>query len=129
MFVKKLIKQGVFVEWFPVSAARQALKNADVVVLGAEAVTSDKVVTEMGGELFSELAVQRGIPVFAVASSFQFHNSIDVRVLRNSNSAVCFRHVFEKVNPSLITGIISEKGVHEPSVFVSIMQKKQSIFC
>lgn len=121
-FVKKLMKNSVVVEWFPSAAARQALKKSDLVVISAEAITPEKVVSEMGGELFAELAAQKGVPVFAVASSYQFHHSIDLNSLRGNMQAFGAKHIFEKVQPALITGIISEKGVHSHSVFVDTVK-------
>ncbi len=121
-FVKFLLKNHVFVEWCPVNAVRQALKKTDIVIIGAEAVTPEKIITEMGGELFAELAFQRNVPVFAVASSFQFHKIIDLNILKKSVNSSPFKQVFEKINPSLISGVISEKGVHEHSVFIDMSE-------
>lgn len=125
VFVKKLMQNDIVVEWFSAAAARQVLKNSDLVMLCADAVTPEKVVSAMGGELFAELAAKRGVPVFAVAFSYMFHHDVNMNSLRGNMQVFGAKHVFEKVQPSLITGIISEKGVHSHAVFVDVVRCMQ----
>lgn len=130
-YAKNLMKEKMFIDFYPAAAARQAVKQTDCVFLKGEMITPTKIVTEMGGELLAELAFQKNIPVYITTLS----NSVDqkgnlkethfIKKQKIAGSHYFFRHQFEQINPLLISAIISEKGVHAHDVFIELATKKK----
>ena len=115
------------------SAARMALKKADIMMIGADAITTEgKVINKIGSELIAEAANKIGVPVYICTHSwkfdpetiFGFDEEIEKRawdeIWPNKPRKVNIDNfAFEKINPALITGIISELGVYRPQNFIS----------
>lgn len=134
---KKLSAMGIPVVHYIDSAARLALKKADIMLIGADAITSEgKVINKIGSEMFAEIADKYDVPVYVCSNSWKFdpesvfgyeeeiesRNEKEVWVdapkgVRISNEA------FEKIDPDLVTGIISEIGVYKPEIFVEEVKK------
>ena len=135
---KELLAAGIPVIMYVDSAARQALKKADLFLLGADAITSEgKVINKIGSELFAEAAAKQGTPLYICADSWKFDaNTVfgyEEDLEKRSPSEVwknkpkqlkIYNYAFEKINPELITGIISELGVYKPEVFVEEVKRK-----
>jgi|SRR3989344_3580329 len=120
----QLLKFGVSLNFYPFAALRQALKKADFAILPSEAVSYDKIITDMGGELIAESAFKKNIPFFVVASSLNFHREFDISLLDNLKKDALkgthsfYMHNFEQIDPYLVSGIISEKGTQKHALFV-----------
>jgi len=135
---KELLEEGIPVTMYVDSAARFALKKADLFLLGADAITSEgKVINKMGSELFAEVAVKQNIPIYICADSWKFdaktifgyeeelEKRSPLEVWKNKPKKLKIDNfAFEKINPTLITGIISELGVYKPGVFVEEIKRK-----
>ena len=134
---KQLSSAKIPVTLFVDSAARLALKKADLMMIGADAITADGcVINKIGSELMAEVANHYHIPVFVCTHSwkfdpmtvFGFEEEIEKRsereVWKNPPEGVKISNfAFEKVDPKKITGIISELGILKPSVFVEEVKK------
>ncbi|MDP2906346.1 MAG: hypothetical protein Q8O03_00235 [Nanoarchaeota archaeon] len=134
---KELASAKIPVTMFVDSAARYALKNSDIMLLGADAVLSNgKVANKIGSELFAEAAKKYGIPIFVCTDSWKFDPStvkdyeekLERReakeVWPNPPKGVKISNIaFELIAPELITGIISELGIYNPETFVVEVQK------
>ena len=119
------------------SAMRLALKKSDLMFLGADAITSEgKVINKIGSELACETAKKYEIPVYVCTNSwkfdpktiFGFPEIIEKRpkneVWNNPPKGVnIINPAFEKIDPDLITAIISELGVLSPANFVDSVKK------
>ena len=130
---KELSDYGIKVRHFVDSAARLALKRADLFLFGADAITSEgKVINKIGTELFCEVAKRYNINNYSVTSGlkfdydsvFGFDEPIEERssdeVWKNPPKNVTIdNHAFEIVEQNNMTGIISEIGVFSPNVFVN----------
>ncbi len=128
----EVAKLGIPVTHFVDAAARFALKKADIVFIGADAITTEgKVINKIGSELYAEIAKKFDIPVYACTDSwkfdtetvFGFEEEIEVRrsdeIWKNPPKGVKINNfAFEKVSPDLITGIISEAGIYKPHIFM-----------
>lgn len=134
---KELANAKIPVTIFVDSAARYALKNSDIMLLGADAILSNgKVANKIGSELFAEVAKKYNIPLFVCTDSWKFDPS-EVRgyeetlerreakeVWPNPPKGVSISNIaFELIDPGLITGIISELGIYKPETFVTEVQK------
>ena len=106
-------------------------------LLGADAITVEgKIINKMGSELFAEVAEQNDVPVyicsdswkFDPASVFGYEEEIEKRSAKEvwptaPKGVTISNFAFEKINPDLITGIISELGVYTPEVFVEEVKR------
>jgi translation initiation factor 2B subunit (eIF-2B alpha/beta/delta family) len=88
-----------------------ALENADLVLLEPSAITSKGVFVERGGRILAELARARGMPVYALATSW--HTSPNWKPGQTD----------EHVPQEFLTGIISEHGIYEHNEFLAKVQK------
>jgi len=119
------------------SAARLALKKADVMMIGADAVTSEGyVINKIGSELMADMANHYQVPIFVCTHSwkfdpltlFGFEEEIERRATKEiwdkpPSGVKISNYVFEKVDPNKITAIISELGVFKPAAFVEEVRK------
>lgn len=134
---KELLAAKIPVTMYVDSAARQALKKADLFLLGADAITSEgKIINKIGSELFAEAAAKQGIPIYICVDSWKFdpktifgyeedlekRSPSEIWKNRPKELKIC-NLAFEKIDSNLITGIISELGVYKPDVFVEEVRR------
>lgn len=134
---KELSDAGISVTHFVDSAGRLALKGADMMLIGADAITSEgRVINKIGSELFAEIAQKYDIPVYVCTNSwkfdpetiFGFTEEIEERspaeVWKNPPKRVKIdNHAFEIISPELITGVITEIGIFEPRILVTEIRR------
>jgi ribose 1,5-bisphosphate isomerase len=134
----ELARQGIPVVHYVDSAARFALKKADLMLIGADAITVEgKVINKVGSELSAEVAKRYDIPVYVCTNSwkfdpatvFGFEEPIEKRygreVWQNPPKNVRIDNfAFEQIAPGLVTGVITELGIYKPQTLVQVMQKK-----
>lgn len=134
---KQLSAAKIPVTFFVDSAARIALKKADVMMIGADAITAEGyVINKIGSELMADTANHYQVPIFVCAHSwkfdpmtvFGFEEEIEKRaakeIWKNPPKGVkVSNYVFEKIDPKKVTAIISELGVFEPTAFVEEVRK------
>jgi ribose 1,5-bisphosphate isomerase len=135
----ELAKEGIPVTHYIDSAARIALKEADIFFIGADAITAEGyVINKVGSEMFATIANEYDIPVYVLSHSwkfdpmtvFGFEEPIEERHAREvwkkpPKGVTIHNHAFEKVHPKRITGIISELGIHSPANFVEELRQNQ----
>jgi ribose 1,5-bisphosphate isomerase len=134
---QELARKQIPVTHFIDSAARLALKNADLMLIGADAITTEgKIINKIGSELFAEIAQKFDVPVYACADSWKFdpktifgyEEEIEKRNAREvwpaaPKGVIVSNLAFEKINPDFVAGVISEIGVYKPSVFIEEVKK------
>ena len=135
---KELANAGIKVRHYVDSAARLALKKADIMLLGADAITSEgRVINKIGSELFVEVARRYDIPVYICTNSwkfdphtiFGFTETIEERksseVWKNPPRNVKIdNHAFEIIAPDSVTGVITELGIYEPHILVEEIKRE-----
>lgn len=135
---KELAKNGIHVVHFVDSAARLALKKADLFLIGADAITSEgKIVNKVGSELFAEAAENYSVPVYVCSHAwkfdprtvFGFDEEIEKREAKEiwakpPKNVEISNFAFEQVNPDRVSGIISELGIYKPQLFVVETKKR-----
>lgn len=133
----ELAKLKIPVVHFVDSAGRLAMKNADLFLFGADAITSEgKVVNKIGTEMFAELAAKHDVATYCCTNSWKFdpktvfgyEEAIEERSgcevwSRSPRGVKIDNHVFEKVSPELITGVISELGIMKPTIFLEEVRR------
>jgi len=133
----ELAKAGIKVTHFVDSAARLALKKSDLFLMGADAITTEgKVINKIGSELFAEIANKLEVPLYICTDSWKFdpktifgyeepiEKRAEKEVWPNAPKNVKINNLaFEKIDPRLISGIISELGIYNPEMFVQEVKK------
>ncbi len=128
----ELSRAGIPVTHFVDSAARLALKKADIMLIGADAITAEgKVINKIGSELFAEVAGRYDIPVYSCTDSwkfdpetiFGFEEPIESRGRKEvwdkaPKEITIDNHAFEIISSESVDGVITELGVFKPEVLV-----------
>lgn len=130
---KELSKAGIKVTNFVDDAADIALKQVDLVLLGADALLEDSVINKVGSGMISELAKNHKVPVYIVADSWKYsHKSVkleqrDFKEVWNpkQNKIHVENPAFEAIDLRYITGIITELGLMSYKKFLSIVKKRK----
>lgn len=105
--------------FYPDSAGRIAIKNSEIMLIGADAITPTKIYNKIGSELFCEIAHDYKKPIYVLADSWKYvpyEIPIEERpsqeLWKNPPKGLhIVNHAFEKINPKLISGIITELGI------------------
>ncbi|MGC9099415.1 MAG: translation initiation factor eIF-2B [Candidatus Micrarchaeia archaeon] len=132
-----LSKYKIKVKMFVDSAAMFAMKDADIMIIGSDAITSDgDIVNKIGSRLFAKTAFDMGIPVYVAADSLKFdpktrygfYEIIEKRpeneVWPNKPRGVeIINPVFEIIPGTYIESMITELGLLRPEVLVSELEK------
>jgi ribose 1,5-bisphosphate isomerase len=135
---KELSNAGIKVRHYVDSAARLALKGADIMMIGADAITSEgRVINKIGSELFAEVAHRYDIPVYVCTNSwkfdpetvFGFTEEIEQRTAeevwaRPPKNVIIDNKAFEIIRPELIAGAITELGIYEPQILVEEIKRE-----
>jgi len=136
---KELSALGIKVSHYVDSAARLALKKADLFLFGADAIQSDgRIINKIGTELLLEIAHKYDIPSYCCAVSWKFDpktiygtdEPIENRDAKEvwpgaPKNVTIMNPAFEIADPALITGVISELGIYRPEVFVDEVRREQ----
>jgi ribose 1,5-bisphosphate isomerase len=133
----ELSSAGIKVSHYVDSAARLAIKKADICLFGVDAIQSDgSIINKIGTELFCEVANRYEIPIYFCSDSWKFdpksvygidepiENRNAKEIWDSAPRRVCIQNpAFEKVDANKPTGIISELGVFRPEVFVEEVRR------
>ena len=129
---KELSKSGIKVTSFIDSAMNEALRDSDIVFLGADAILKSGVINKVGSASIAEISFLHKKPLYIVADSWKFtpeNIQIEERnfkeVWKNAPKKIKIRNpAFEKIDKRYITGIISELGILRYGEFLRRMKKK-----
>jgi ribose 1,5-bisphosphate isomerase len=134
----ELAKAGIKVVHYVDAAARLAIKDADIMLIGCDAFTSEgKIINKIGSELFAEICHKRDVPVYVCTTTwkfdpktvFGFEEQIEARQKRevwtnHPKNIIVDNHAFEMIDPNLVTGMITEIGVYKPVVLVEELRSR-----
>ena len=129
---QELASKQIPVTYYIDSAMRQAIKRADIVLLGATAMTqSGQIIATVGSELAAMIAHQYQVPVYIAMHSWKLDSSLSFgfdatkekkfreTVWNNPPKGVTIASFgSEIIDPTLISAVISEVGVYPPNRFV-----------
>lgn len=133
----ELSKENIQVIHYVDSAARLAIKRSDMVLIGCDAIDSEgKCYNKIGSEMFAEIASKLNIPVYIATDSWKFDPQtvfgFNEEIEKRDSNEVWPKHpknvkienyAFEKINPELISGIISELGIFKPQAFIEEVRR------
>ncbi len=132
----ELANAKIKVSHFVDSAMELAIKDSNLVFLGADSITEHFVYNKIGSELAASTAKRLKIPVYIVTDSWKFdrqslrHKETEIEersykeVWKDKPSSVKVHNpAFERIPKENITGIISELGVLSFSDFIKKVRK------
>lgn len=134
---KELSKAGIKVMHIIDSAARLALKKADLFLFGADAITADgNIVNKIGTGLFAEMANKLDVPCYSCTVAWKFDPETmwgeEEKIEQRKASEIwpgkpknvkVLNPAFEVVRENMIDGIISELGILTVSDFIQQVRK------
>jgi len=124
---KELAKAGIKVTTMVDAAARQEIRNADMMLIGADAILSNgNVINKIGSGMFAEIAFNHKAPVYVLTDAWKFSSQnvkIEERnfkeIWKNAPAHVKIQNpAFEIVEAKYIKAVISELGILNPKAFV-----------
>ncbi len=129
----ELSQKGIPVTHYVDSALRLAIKESNCIFLGADAIDyKGCIYNKIGSELICEIAKLYKVPVYICTDSWKFdpltdakHNEIielrdEAEVWEKAPKGVTIKnYAFEKIDPTLVQGIISELGILQPQAFLA----------
>lgn len=138
---KKLRKAKIKVTLFVDSAIsvalskKQGTKKANVIFLGADALTKKGIINKIGSGTIANLAKQKKIPLYIVADSWKFTRKkikIEQRALNEvwdkaPRNIKIKNPAFEFVDKKYITGIITEFGIMKYETFLKKISKFEKL--
>ena len=130
---RELSSAGIKVTQFVDSASDIAIKDTNMILLGADALLKYSVINKVGSGMISELAHDRGIPVYIVADSWKYsHKNVKIEQRQfkevwnpKKNKIHIKNPAFESVEINNVSGIISELGFMSYKKFLSIVSKRK----
>lgn len=129
---KELKKAGIKVTMFIDSAMDDAITNADIIFLGADAILKSGIVNKIGSEAIAEIAFLRKKPLYIIADSWKYTNKVKLEQ-RNFKEVWKFvpknikikNPAFELVPGKYIKAVVSELGILSLDKFVKKSKKKE----
>jgi len=123
---KELVKAKIPVTHFVDSAMVEAVKKANIILIGADAVTKDGVYNKIGSELLGLLADHFHIPLYVCASQMKFDlnkEKIEQRspteIWDNAPNGITIHNpAFELIHFKHVKRIVCEEGVLKPKEFM-----------
>jgi ribose 1,5-bisphosphate isomerase len=135
---KEMLKLGVKTTFIVESAARSVMKQANLVVVGADAITSEgNVVNKIGTATIALLADEARVPFYVVSELLKFdpltlcgeYEGIEERdrkeVWEDAPKKLKVRNpAFEVTRREFIHGLICEEGIIPPQLVVEVMKRR-----
>jgi translation initiation factor 2B subunit (eIF-2B alpha/beta/delta family) len=135
---RKLAEAGVTIEYSVDMGLFAGLAEADLVVLGADAIFPTYFLNKIGTHALAQLAQVRGVPCFTLCATNKFlpaeasrllhiltHRAEEVWPEATPGVRVHNRY-FEEIPLSLLRGVVSDQGVHTHEA-VSLMLQQASL--
>ena len=137
--IRELAEAGVPVTLIVDSAMRYVMPDVSIAFIGTDSLETDgSVINKIGSRILAATARDFDVPVYACAETYKFlpPSKANQRVqieLRPIDEVIApedlpegvevYNPVFDRVHPSLITGIITEIGVIKPSEVAEMAEK------
>jgi ribose 1,5-bisphosphate isomerase len=135
---KELVGLGIETTFIVDSAARSFMGNVDVVIVGADAITSEgNVVNKIGSSSIAVLAHEARVPFYVVSELLKFdpetlNGECEKIEQRNPNEVWNEAHpklivrnpAFDVTSNRYIHGLICEEGIIAPQTIVEVMHRK-----
>ena len=117
------------------SAARVALKKADIMLIGCDAISTTRIYNKIGSEMMALMANHYGVPVYVLTDSWKFDpdtiygvEKIEERspkeIWPNAPKGVKINNLaFEAIDPQLVKAIVTELGIFMKKSFIAELRR------
>jgi len=132
-----LIEHGIAVEYSIDMALFERLPEADVVLIGADAVFPDHLINKLGTHALAQLAQLQGVPFYSLCVTSKFlpatatalwrivdHPGEEVWPGAPNNLSISNRY-FDATPLMLLSGIVSEQGLYTPEALRLLLQQRE----
>jgi ribose 1,5-bisphosphate isomerase len=128
---KELASIGIKVTHFVDSAAEEAIKGADMIMLGADMITTKGAYNKIGSYMVSELAKKHKTPVYIISNSWKYSPK-ELKIEEREPKEIWDTKIknltiknpaFELIPNKNIKKIVCELGVLSPKKFIKKTQK------
>ena len=129
----ELAKAGIKVTMIVDDAVNIALKKADIMMIGADAILKNGILNKIGSGLFAGEAYRHKIPVYIASNSWKFSKK-NVKIEERDEREVFVERLkilnernpaFEFIEKKYIKGIICEYGILSYNEFLKRVDKKK----
>jgi translation initiation factor 2B subunit (eIF-2B alpha/beta/delta family) len=132
-----LLAYGITVEYGIDMALFERLAEADVVVVGADAVFPEHLVNKLGTHALVQLARLWGIPCFSLCTANKFLPMAATALLRIAEhpgqevwpeapeGLTISNHYFDATPLTLLSGIVSEREIYTPEALRLLLQSQE----
>ncbi len=114
---KILKKQKIVHKIYPDLAAENAIEHADICLIGADAILSNRgAIAKSGSKIVADIAAQHHCPVYVCAHSFRYDSKNTARHLldhEHNNTKV-----YEALPKEKISSFITDTGIYKPDHIV-----------
>ncbi|HJW65703.1 MAG TPA: ribose 1,5-bisphosphate isomerase [Candidatus Bathyarchaeia archaeon] len=135
---KEMLDLGVKTTFIVDSAAHSFMKKADIVIVGADAITSEgSIINKIGTATIALLANETRVPFYVASELLKFdpatlggeYEMIEERsedeVWTDAPENLVVRNpAFEVTKRNFIHGLICEEGIIPPHLIIEVMQRK-----
>jgi len=131
MTSKQLASYGIKVTMYVDSAILEGIKNSDLVMFGADAITKKGVLNKIGSGLIAKISQDYKKPLYIITDSWKF-SSVKVPIEERSKKEIWRNYPknvsvenksFELISPKQIKAIISELGILPYNTFIKEAKK------
>jgi len=132
-----LLEHGIAVEYSIDMALFERLPEADVVLVGADAVFPDRLINKLGTHALAQLAQLRGVPFYSLSATSKFlpaaaatlwrivdHPGEEVWPAAPQNLSISNRY-FDATPLTLLSGIVSEQGLSTPEALRCLLEQRE----
>jgi translation initiation factor 2B subunit (eIF-2B alpha/beta/delta family) len=132
-----LLEYGIAVEYSIDMALFERLAEADVVVVGADAVFPEHLINKLGTRALAQLAQLQGIPCFSLCAANKFLPMAATALLRIAehpgqevwpeapDGLVISNRYFDTTPLALLSGIVSDQEIYTPEALQLLLQHQQ----
>jgi translation initiation factor 2B subunit (eIF-2B alpha/beta/delta family) len=132
-----LLEYGMAVEYSIDMALFESLAEADVVVVGADAVFPEYLVNKLGTRALVQLAQLQGIPCFSLCAANKFLPTAATTLLRITDhprqevwpeapdGLALSNRYFDTTPLTLLSGIVSNQGIYTPEALRLLLQQQE----
>ena len=132
-----LLESGLAVEYSIDMALFERLAEADVVLVGADAVFPDHLINKLGTHALARLAHLQGIPCFSLCAANKFLPAAATALWRivdhpgaevwpTAPNGLCISNRYFDATPlALLSGIVSDQGIYTPEALRLLLQQRE----
>jgi translation initiation factor 2B subunit (eIF-2B alpha/beta/delta family) len=132
-----LLEHGMAVEYSIDMALFERLPEADVVLVGADAVFPDRLINKLGTHALAQLAQLWGVPLYSLCAASKFlpatatalwrivdHPGEEVWPDAPNNLSISNRY-FDATPLTLLSGLVSDQGLYTPETLRLLLQQRE----